>query len=100
MPFENYNLSHASIQNLIISISSIAFSLAIVAAMYRIWKGPSDMDRLIGLEFLGGISASLAIWSALVYQHLSYLDVALAIATLSFIGTWVLSKWFKEEEAL
>jgi multicomponent Na+:H+ antiporter subunit F len=78
--------------------TSISFSIAILIAMYRLWKGPNDFDRIIGLEFLSGVSVSIAVWSAFIYNHDTYIDVALAIASLSFIGTWIFSKLYTRKE--
>jgi len=61
--------------------------------LYRIARGPTPADRIVGTDILGivivGFCALLAISSKKDY----YLTIAIAWALLSFIGTIALAKF-------
>ena len=64
-----------------------------------VWKGPEDADRMVAMEWMGGLSIALAAWYALILHDLKLIDIALVIATLSYLTTASLSKWFEAKEA-
>ncbi len=63
-----------------------------VMCLYRIGIGPSAPDRTVGIDILGivvvGFAALLSIMTGKDY----FLNVAIAWALLSFIGTLALAK--------
>jgi multisubunit Na+/H+ antiporter MnhF subunit len=85
---------HPFIQHLV----TCSFGASILVSVWMIWKGPKDMDRMVALEWLGGLSIALSAWYALLYQDFKLIDIALVIATLSYLTTASLSKWFEAKE--
>lgn len=76
------------------------FSLvaAIVSALVRIWKGPSDLDRVVAIEYLGALSVAFIAWYCWETGQAVFLDVAIAMAALGFIGTMAYSKFIIQKE--
>jgi multicomponent Na+:H+ antiporter subunit F len=72
---------------LYIQIAMVAFCL------YRVIRGPSIADRMVGIDIFGilvvGICAILAILTGRNY----ILDIGIAWIILSFIGTLTLAKY-------
>jgi len=76
----------------------IAFGLLVLCSMlclYRIGKGPSAPDRTIAMDILGtlivGFCCIMALWTGLEY----YMNIAIAWALISFVGTLALAKYLE-----
>jgi multisubunit Na+/H+ antiporter MnhF subunit len=75
------------------TLAVLVLALCIIMAAYRVFAGPSQPDRVIALEVIGtnvvGLILVLGIRSG---SHI-YVDAALVIALLSFLGTVSLAKY-------
>jgi len=79
----------------------ITLSLLVLGSymcLYRLARGPTAPDRTVAIDILGiilvGFCALLSVWTGEDF----YLDVALAWALLSFIGTLALAKYLEGKE--
>ena len=63
--------------------------------LYRIGRGPSVPDRTVAIDILGIIVVGFCAILALTTGKDFYLNIALAWALLSFIGTVALSKYLE-----
>lgn len=61
--------------------------LALVLTLFRTLEGPTLPDRIVGLDLLGTLGISVAAVVALAERDAVYLDVAIVLALLSFLGT-------------
>lgn len=69
--------------------------LSIMAALYRVFKGPSMPDRVMALDNIGiNLLACVAILSILLRTH-AFLDVILLIGILSFVGTIAFARFIE-----
>jgi len=63
--------------------------------LYRIAKGPSAPDRTVAIDILGtlvvGFCCVMALWTKQEY----YMNVAIAWALISFVGTLALAKYLE-----
>jgi len=78
--------------------NQVAFSVLLVSSLlclFRIARGPSAPDRAIAIDILGtlivGFSCILAVWTGLEY----YMNIAIAWALISFVGTLALAKYLE-----
>lgn len=63
--------------------------------MYRVAKGPSVADRAVASDCID-VLTSLALIVFAVYSGRSiYLDIAIVVALLGFIGTVLISKYLE-----
>ena len=76
----------------------IAFGLLVLCSMlclYRIANGPSAPDRTVAIDILGtlivGFCCIMAVWTGLEY----YMNIAIAWALISFVGTLALAKYLE-----
>lgn len=75
-------------------IQSVAYNLVlpilILAALIvtvRLAKGPTLADRAIALDLLGTLGIGFIAVYALATGRLAYLDVAMVVALIAFLGT-------------
>jgi multicomponent Na+:H+ antiporter subunit F len=63
--------------------------------LYRIGRGPTAPDRTVAIDILGtlvvGFCCVMALWTHMDF----YMNVAIAWALLSFIGTIALAKYLE-----
>ena len=64
-----------------------ALGLALLLTLFRILRGPTLPDRIVGLDLLGTLGISIAAVVALSARDAVYLDVAIVLALLAFLGT-------------
>jgi len=70
---------------LLITISFLA--LAILCSVYRLIIGPSSPDRVVALDLLATFGIGIVAVQAIVYDEPVFLDVAVIIALVAFLGT-------------
>ena len=75
---------------------TIAFAclvLTVVLTLYRILRGPTWGDRIAALDFLSTALAVLVVLIALKTGQAAFLDVALVVSILGFLGTVALARY-------
>lgn len=80
---------------LILKISLIFFSLTIAISFFRVVKGPSMPDRIVGLDMIGINLLSMVAIISMLFETKAYLEVILILGILSFIGTIAFSKYLE-----
>ena len=75
----------------------IAFAVLILVVasflcLYRIGRGPTAPDRIVAIDILGTLIVGFCVVLALATEKDFYMNVAIAWALLSFIGTLALAK--------
>ena len=79
--------------------SSLAVHVVLLAfCVWKVWQGENVVDRLIGLELVGTLTMALLVITAVLQQRSLYLDVALGLVALSFIGMIALSRYIANEQ--
>ena len=76
----------------------IAFGVLMLCSLlclFRIARGPSAPDRTVAIDILGtlvvGFCCLMALWTGREY----YMNIAIAWALISFIGTLALAKYLE-----
>ena len=67
--------------------------VSIVLTVYRALRGPSWGDRITAFDFLGVNLAVLMVVAALRTGFVAFLDAALIVAILGFLGTVALTRY-------
>ncbi|HUS91552.1 MAG TPA: cation:proton antiporter [Phycisphaerae bacterium] len=80
------------------AFEQIAFgvlTLSSLLCLWRIGKGPSAPDRTVAIDILGtlivGFCCIMAVWTGQEY----YMNIAIAWALISFVGTLALAKYLE-----
>jgi multisubunit Na+/H+ antiporter MnhF subunit len=75
------------------TLAVLILALCIVMAAYRVFAGPSKPDRVIALEVIGTNVVGLIVVLGIRSGSRVYVEAALVIALLSFLGTVSLAKY-------
>ena len=60
---------------------------ALFIALIRVVRGPTLVDRVVGVDLIGVSSVCLMILAATASKEPAFLDAAVVIALLGFLGT-------------
>lgn len=71
------------------------FILAFALSLYRIWKGPTGADRIVAVDILGIMIVGFCAILTISTNRSWYMDIGIAWALQSFIGTLALSKYLE-----
>ena len=55
-------------------------------AVWRVWRGENTVDRLMGVDLISNLMLGILIIIALIEQNSIFIDVAVGLAALGFIG--------------
>ena len=80
---------------MITTIFYIGLLICCFLCLYRIGRGPSTPDRTVAIDILGTVMVGFCVLLSLVTGKDFYLNIALAWALLSFIGTLALAKFLE-----
>ena len=69
--------------------------VACLLCLYRIAAGPTPPDRTVAIDILGTLMVSFTCLYAVIRQQDFYINIGLAWALLSFIGTIALAKYLE-----
>jgi multicomponent Na+:H+ antiporter subunit F len=73
-------------------------ALVLALPLYRVVKGPSVFDRLLGAGVLGTKIVTLILLIGELFGRLDmFIDIALAYAILNFIGAIAVAKYMRGE---
>jgi multicomponent Na+:H+ antiporter subunit F len=61
--------------------------LAAFFSLVRLIRGPSLPDRVIALDLLATLTIGFAAAYAVATEHTAYLDIAVILALVAFLGT-------------
>ena len=67
-------------------IASVSLLLAMSLTMIRFLKGPTLSDRVVAFDVLGIMALSLLVLLALYFKRAIYLDIALVLGAIGFLG--------------
>ena len=80
------------------TFEQIAFGVLMLGSLlclFRIGRGPSAPDRTVAIDILGtlmvGFCCVMALWTGREY----YMNIAIAWALISFVGTLALAKYLE-----
>ncbi len=79
---------------------SIGLTIIIIIPFYRVIKGPTVFDRLLGAGAILTKTVVLILLLGILFGRLEmFIDIALAYGILSFISSLVVAKYFSTEKA-
>lgn len=82
----------------VLYVSLIIHLLLIGIAMYRVWRGENVIDRLMAVDLASTLTLAILVLVSLIYRDSIYIDVALALGALGFIGIIALAKYTADEQ--
>ncbi len=77
------------------TILIVFLSFGAFFCLYRALKGPSIPDRAIAVDIMSVIFTSITALMALQYKLAFLIDLSIALAIISFIGSLALAKYLE-----
>tara|TARA_B110000014_G_C19981565_1_gene508270 strand:- start:574 stop:858 length:285 start_codon:yes stop_codon:yes gene_type:complete len=82
----------------VLTASQYMLAAAIVLSTIRVIKGPTLLDRIIALDLIAALTMAQCVLLTLVSGFIPYLDIAIAIALISFIATVALVRYLESKD--
>lgn len=79
--------------SLSITIAYVLLSLSLLVSLVRVVLGPSLPDRVVALDLIAFVVISLIATYAISSGHPVYLDVAIVLALMAFLGTIAFARY-------
>ena len=86
------------ILTLTLYLSLLVHISLIVISLWRVWLGENIIDRLMGADLISTLTISVIVLVAIILRDSIYIDVALGLAALGFIGVIALAKYIADEQ--
>ena len=83
-----------------VSVAQVLLALAMVAAFYRLIRGPRAQDRILSLDALYVNAMLLLVAFGIRSGTVVYFEAALLIGLLGFVGTVALAKFLMRGEVI
>jgi multicomponent Na+:H+ antiporter subunit F len=83
--------------NLVLALPMTMLAVAALLAFARLVRGPTLPDRVIAIDLIGAIIVCLLVALAAATAEQAFLDVAIVIALISFVGTVAYAKFLERE---
>ena len=83
--------------NFIFYIVAILLAILALILLYRVFKGPNVIDRVLAADSIDIILGIVMILFGTIEERAMYLDLGLIIMLLGFIGTVLVSKYLEGE---
>jgi|SoiMethySBSTD1v2_1073268.scaffolds.fasta_scaffold10948_6 multicomponent Na+:H+ antiporter subunit F len=79
------------------AIALTMLSVALLLAFVRLARGPSLPDRVIALDLVSILAAAIAATYAIAAEDAVFLDVAIVLALISFLGTVAFARFVERQ---
>ncbi|MGM0770253.1 MAG: cation:proton antiporter [Halobacteriota archaeon] len=81
---------------LLLDIALTFMAIAIIPCIYRIIKGPTIPDRVIAVDAMTIVMVAMLGIYSYIQESVFFMDVALVLSIISFVGTITISKYLDE----
>ena len=75
----------------------VMVSAALLISFVRLVRGPTLPDRVVAVDLIGVCSVGLMVLGAAVNAERAFLDAAVVIALLGFLGTIAYARYAEKE---
>lgn len=72
---------------------------SMIMAAWRLFKGPTISDRIVALDLIGALILVQIVLQVVVTGFNLYLDVATALAIISFLATVAFARYLERKDA-
>jgi multicomponent Na+:H+ antiporter subunit F len=79
----------------LVALPMLAFAAGLT--FIRVAKGPTLPDRVIAIDLIGVLLVCLLVLMAGVTAQQAFLDVAMVVALISFVGTVAYARYIERE---
>jgi multicomponent Na+:H+ antiporter subunit F len=86
-------------QDIFTTAALAMLTFAVLLAFIRLLRGPSLPDRVVAIDLIGVLIVCVIVTVAGTSGQQAYLDVAIVIALVSFVGTVAYARYIEREDA-
>jgi multicomponent Na+:H+ antiporter subunit F len=86
----------SELTTIFVQVALVVLSVLLLPCVYRVLVGPSPSDRLQAVETITTLLIGIVILLMLVQESAFVLDVGIALAAFSFIGTLGIARYLAE----
>jgi multisubunit Na+/H+ antiporter MnhF subunit len=90
-------MMETDLYRIFIQLSFGALLLAMLLALVRLIKGPETSDRIVALDLIASIVMGFILAYSIVLKREIYIDIAIIISLISFIGTVATSIYLRQK---
>ena len=80
---------------MIFAIASIILALLALSLIYRVFKGPTVVDRIIAADCIDIILGVIMIVFGCIEEKSIFIDLGFIVTIVGFIGTVLISKYLE-----
>jgi multicomponent Na+:H+ antiporter subunit F len=84
--------------SIVFQAALVLHTVLIMVVAWRIWRGKTIVDRLIGVELMTTLLMAILVLLGLIDRNPIYLNIAIALAALGFVTTIALAKYLADEQ--
>jgi multicomponent Na+:H+ antiporter subunit F len=81
-----------------IGIALLMLTVAALLAFVRVVRGPTLPDRVVAIDLIGVLIVGVIVVAATATGDHAFLDVAIVIALISFVGTVAYARYVEREK--
>ena len=85
-------------QEIVTTAGLAMLAVAAALAFVRLLRGPTLPDRVVALDLIGVLIVCVIVAVAATTGQQAYLDVAIVIALVSFVGTVAYARYVERED--
>src|SRR5687768_3106011 len=82
-----------------LAVSSTMIAVAAGVTFVRLLKGPTFPDRVVAIDLIGVLMVCLLVLTATATEQQAFLDVAMVVALISFVGTVAYSRYIERSQS-
>jgi multicomponent Na+:H+ antiporter subunit F len=86
-------MSGAQVLDLATTVSLVLLGIALLFVLYRILRGPTLADRILGLDMLTLLGLAMIAVFAVRTGLTLYVDIAVALALVGFVSTAAFARY-------
>jgi len=79
-----------------VHLASVMLALAVVLAFIRLLRGPSLPDRVVAFDLMTSVAVGIMALYSLATEETVFLDVAIVLALISFLGTVAFARYLEQ----
>ena len=77
-------------------LASAMLTLAVVLAFIRVLMGPSLPDRVVAFDLMASVAVGIMVLYSIAAEETVFLDVAIVLALISFLGTVAFARYLEQ----
>ena len=78
--------------------AAIGILASVAISLYRVLRGPSIIDRIIGVNVIGTKTIAVIVLTGFLFDRVEFfVDIAFLYALINFVGTLALARYFERK---